>query len=451
MKGRSIALHLAVMFGLSVAIVSSVAGVAINIFQADELRRHKMEELTGRYALVERIAESLSRDDWDIMIDKLRAFTPADDSLRFIIESPEPAFAYGLDFLEAAQFDRPEEGFGTARTQSRPYVTLSRYIEPLGTRPRVRLTVALGTSDIEQAQAVLAIGVVVISALAILAVSLLGWLIARRGLAPVGALSAHARLLGEGDLSQRLPAERLPSELEGLVFSLNQALGRVQTTYQKLSAFNADVAHELRTPVSNLIGETQVALSRQRSASDLEAVLQSNLEELERLKSIINDMLFLARADEGDLAGNLIDCSLAEETRKSADFMELAFEEAGTVLEICGDARARINQSLYRRAITNLLDNAIRHGTNGHVGVSITERGGQIEITSENDAAPLPPDVLDRLFDRFFRGDPARTGSEHTHGLGLAIVKAIARMHGGEVFARQAAGRIRIGLTLPVR
>lgn len=451
MKSRSIAARLAVMFGLSVAVVSSVAGVAINIFQADELRRHKMEELQGRFALVERIAEPLTSDNWYTVIDKLEAFTPADDSLRFIVESPEPQFAYGQEFLDEAEIDRPEEGFGTARTSSRPYVTLSRYIEPVGARPRVRLTVALGTSDIEQAQAVLAVGVVVISALAILAVSALGWLIARRGLAPVDALSAHARLIGEGDLSQRLPAERLPAELEGLVISLNQALCRVQTTYQKLSAFNADVAHELRTPVSNLIGETQVALSRHRSANDLESVLQSNLEELERMKSIINDMLFLARADEGDLAENLVDCSLAEETRKSADFMELAFEEAGAALEISGDAHARINQSLYRRAITNLLDNAIRHGQNGHVVISIAQRDGQTEIASENDAAPLPSEALDRLFDRFYRGDPARPDSQHTHGLGLAIVKAIARMHGGTVFARQADGRIRIGFTLPAR
>jgi len=389
-KRRSIAVRLAVMFGLSVALVSAVAGIAINIFQADELRRHKMEELEGRFALVERIAEPLQSYSWHILIDKLEAFTPADGSLKFIVESPEPAYAYGLEFLEEAQVDWPDEGFGTARTSTRPYVTLSRYIDPLGARPGVRLTVALGTSDIEQARTVLAIGVVVISALATLAVSALGWLIARRGLAPVDALSAHARLLGEGDLSQRLPAEPLPSELEGLVVSLNQALDRVQTTYQKLSAFNADVAHELRTPVSNLIGETQVALSRQRPAGDLEAVLQSNLEEFERMKSIINDMLFLARADEGDLAENLVDCSLADETCRSADFMELAFEEAGAVLDIRGDARAQINQSLYRRAITNLLDNAIRHGRNGHVVVSITPRDGHIEIASENDAAPLP-------------------------------------------------------------
>ncbi|MFA7595685.1 MAG: histidine kinase dimerization/phospho-acceptor domain-containing protein, partial [Novosphingobium sp.] len=154
----------------------------------------------------------------------------------------------------------------------------------------------------------LAYGILFVSLLTIIAVSTLGWWIAGRGLAPVDRLSDHAQDLGEGDL-----ALRLPTELEGLVLSLNAALERLQRSHQKLSDFNADVAHELRTPLTNLIGETQVALTRDRNTGDLTAVLQSNLEELERMRAIINDMLFLARADAGDIAGNLVLVDLAEE------------------------------------------------------------------------------------------------------------------------------------------
>lgn len=474
MKARSIAGRLALMFGMAAAVVSTVAGVALYAFQAAELQRHKRAELRGRITIVERMAVHYGdTDKWAKFTDKLSDFTPGDGSLRFIVESPDPRFAFGADFLEKAGTSWPLQGFGRAgadgqapltlsrlvppqgegfaeaKADGHGYITLSRIIPALNERPQVRLTIALSRSDVDSALVALAIGVVLISALATLAVSGLGWLIARRSLAPVDRLSEHARRLGSGNLSLRLPDATLPSELEGLVLALNEALERLQKAYVKLSTFNADVAHELRTPLNNLIGGTQVALSRQRDAGEFKTVLQSNLEELERLRGIINDMLFLARADQGDLAQNLINVSLAEETRKSADFMEMLFEEAGASLRIEGDARAKAEQSLYRLAMTNLLDNAIRHGlAGGAVTVTIEDRGGDVAIGVSSPGDPIETDKLQRIFDRFYRVDPARSNSGDTHGLGLAIVKAIAQMHRGSVFAQCQNGTVRIGFTL---
>ena len=161
-------------------------------------------------------------------------------------------------------------------------------------------------------------------------------------------------------------------------------------------------------------------------------------------------MLFLAQSDRGALARDLVEVSVANEVRRSADFLDMLFEDAGATLEIVGDARARVNASLLQRAITNLLGNALQHGLHGRpVAVEIGDEAGVVTIAVRNEADPLSTAQMDRLFDRFYRVDSARADSRQNHGLGLAIVKAIATMHGGAVFARQSRGVVCIGLTLP--
>ena len=447
---RSIAGRLALMFGLAVTLVSTVAGVALFAFQSAELHRHKREELAARFVIIERMArDSTLSAKWSKLAQKLVDFTPPDGSLHFVVDSADPRFRVGTNFLAHAEWKGPREGFGKAKTSDRKYLTLARTLPAAGERPEIRLIIATGTKYMDSTQTGLAAGIVIISLLAIGAVSALGWWIARRSLVPVDRLSEHARLLGTANLALRLPTETLPAELSGLVLSLNGALDRVEESYQRLSTFNADVAHELRTPLANLMGETQVALSRTRSAPELEEVLQSNLEELDRLRRIINDMLFLARADQGEVAANLVTASLAEETRKSAEFMDAVLEDAGMTLEIRGDANAPIERALYGRAITNLLDNAVHHGeTPGQVTVTITKEGNAVSVGVSNPGRPIDPDHLVRIFDRFYRIDPARFNSEESHGFGLAVVKAVARMHGGSVFAHNEPGRVCIGFTV---
>ena len=217
----------------------------------------------------------------------------------------------------------------------------------------------------------------------------------------------------------------------------------------QLSTFNADVAHELRTPLGNLIGQTQVILSRERSVEELTEVLQSNLEELERLRTIINDMLFLAQADRGMRADNLKLTSIAAEVAKSAEFLDMLVEDAGVSWLIDGDADACIDRSLFGRAITNLLYNAIQHcDRNSTIRIQIEKTTAGVAINVSNQGIPIASHHLDRLFDRFYRVDSARTDSGTSHGLGLAIVKAIALMHGGTVFAASNTDRTTIGFTV---
>jgi two-component system heavy metal sensor histidine kinase CusS len=447
----SIAGRLTLMFAVTTGLVSALAGAAIFMFQSLELKRHQAEELNARFEIVEAMVLRLGDTaKWPLLADKLTSFTPANDTIRYRVESADPRFTYGATWPTGAQIEAPSNGFGHVHFDDRRFMTLSKVVPPYRERPAVRLIIAADTAPFDASGLVLGVGVLFVSVLTVVVVSLLGRGIARRGLAPVDRLSQHAAALNPEDLGLRMPTRELPAELEGLMASFNGALDRLQNAYTRLSSFNADVAHELRTPLSNLIGQTQVALSRARDAAELEDVLHSNLEELERLRTIINDMLFLARADQGAMAANLATTSLAALVRKTADFLDVLFDEAEVTLDVVGDATLAVDESLLGRAMTNLLDNAIRHGAGpGLVTVTIEDHGEEVCIGVRNRGAPIQDCHLALLFDRFYRLDPARENSGDSHGLGLAVVKAVAAMHGGGVFARCEHGEVLVGLLLP--
>ena len=284
----------------------------------------------------------------------------------------------------------------------------------------------------------------------IIAIAIIGWKLAKTSLQPVDILSRHAQNISPQNLSARLPNTNLPDELSGLVLSFNGALERLEESYNKLSTFSSDVAHELRTPLGNLIGQTEVALSRPRTKEELEEVMHSNLEELERLRTIINEMLFLSRADHGEIATNLKSASLAQIITETAEFLEVVFEESGHKLYISGDTTALVETNLLKRAMTNLLTNAIQHGSpHSDINVDISTKDQKIIISVTNKGENIPEHELNQIFNRFYRVSKERKNSGSNHGLGLAIVKAIANMHGGEVFAQSQNGNITIGFTLP--
>ncbi|HEX7687061.1 MAG TPA: heavy metal sensor histidine kinase, partial [Burkholderiaceae bacterium] len=273
------------------------------------------------------------------------------------------------------------------------------------------------------------------------------------GLRPLQALSRAARDLRPKRRAQRLPDEHLPVELRQLADAFNGALVRQEEAYQQLEAFNADVAHELRTPLANMIGGTQVALARQRSAAEFQEALQSNLEELERLRSIVNDMLFLARADQGEAATGVAQAELAREIELTIEFFEPLLDEHAMTVAVEGELRAQatMNVALFRRALTNLLQNAIEHSADGaRLVVAVTPRADSTWISVTNPGGTVAAEHLPRLFDRFYRVDSARhdPGERHGHGLGLAIVRAVASMHGGAVSAASADGVTTVAFSL---
>ena len=290
---------------------------------------------------------------------------------------------------------------------------------------------------------------VLVCALGVAATVGLGAWVTRRGLEPLRRLSGEAAGIHPEALSRRLTLLDGASELVPLVAGFNEALDRIDDAYRQLQSFSADVAHELRTPLATLISGTEVALSRSRTASDLQGVLASNLEDLRALASMVNDMLFLAHADRGVLADNLATVSLRSEASAVADYLEASLDEGVHALRIDGDVQARVNASLLRRALVNLVTNAARYTPpGGTIVVTLATRDDVPVVTVSNPGPAIPEGTATRMFERFWRGDLSRTHALERHGLGLAIVRAIARMHGGEVFADSRDGNTHVGFTL---
>ncbi|MBN8750609.1 MAG: two-component sensor histidine kinase [Sphingomonas sp.] len=287
------------------------------------------------------------------------------------------------------------------------------------------------------------------AALGTAVISLTGALLVRRGLRPLKRLAQETGAAGPDHPGHRIEPNGYARELQPWIAQFNGLLGRVEAAYAQLEAFNADVAHELRTPLSNLIAQAEIELGRDRTLEELKNVLESQLEEARRLTTIVTDMLFLSKADRGAQARRGQPVSLAAQVMAVAEFQEAALEDAHLKVEISGERVLSMDTGLVRRAVSNLVSNATRYATRGSVvRVTIDSQGDQIRLVVQNVGPDIPSEAIPRLFERFYRAEPSRAGSATHHGLGLAIVAAIARMHGGRTFAESREGVTRIGLTL---
>jgi two-component system heavy metal sensor histidine kinase CusS len=231
-----------------------------------------------------------------------------------------------------------------------------------------------------------------------------------------------------------------------LAESLNDMLARLEESFKRLSDFSSDLAHELRTPVSNLMTQTQVALSKTRSSAEYREVLESNCEEFDRLSRMISDMLFLAKSENGLIVPGQESFDLADEVTALFDFYGALAEENGVSLGLEGSGQVTGDRLMLRRAIGNLLSNALRYTPSGGrivVTVSVVRDSFDAEavhLSVENTGEPIPPEHLSRLFDRFYRVDASRRNSGDGAGLGLAITRSILRSHGGDIEGRTGKG-----------
>ncbi|MFZ4538266.1 heavy metal sensor histidine kinase [Propionivibrio sp.] len=279
----------------------------------------------------------------------------------------------------------------------------------------------------------------------------LGWVAVRRGLAPLQAIRQKAEGITAHKLDARLTLDWVPAELADLVDTLNAMLSRLEESFRRLSDFSSDLAHELRTPVSNLLTQTQVTLSRTRTPDEYRDVLVSNVEEFERLSRMIADMLFIAKADEGQIVPSREKMELEQVAADLIDFYRLIADEKGIALSSSGNGQIMGDSLMIRRAISNLLSNAIRHTeSGGSVSVAIEPYdASRVSIVVTNSGATIPAIHLPRLFDRFYRADPSRHWEGTHSGLGLAIVKSIVQAHGGEVSVQSAAGNTSFIMVIP--
>ena len=273
-----------------------------------------------------------------------------------------------------------------------------------------------------------------------IASTLIAITVTRRGLRPLGQMRRALERVQPAHLNERIDPERWPSELRPLAASFDDMLGRLEDSFTRLSQFSADLAHELRTPVGNMLGEAQVALTRDRSPKEYRAVIESAATECERLSSIIDNLLFLARAEsaEQQVNGSVFNGRFAIE--KIASFYEVSAEDAQIKITCNGEAEVFADPLLFNRAVGNLVENALRFTPKGgEIQISLQHSNTAAQISVRDSGSGIAPEHLPRVFDRFYRGDPSRSSAGT--GLGLALVKSIADLHHGSVSIASEIGR----------
>ncbi|MEI2415305.1 heavy metal sensor histidine kinase [Orrella sp. JC864] len=449
----SIAQRLSVMFAVVAAVIFSVLAVALYNVSADAVRRQIQGELYFQHTLLDPMIKQRTAAQWDYVRGKLDSLSEVEGRFRYWLLAEDARYRHGEPIARRSTAWRGKDGFKVVKDeQGKPWGVLARDIPAYHDRPAVSLVVAMDCTAYLKTKNVIQQFLALACALGILLVALFGYWIARLGLEPVRRLSSQANALPPDDPRKRLDTGRLPPEILELAASFNNALSRRETAWRQLEGFNADVAHELRTPLTNLIGQTQVALAHPRDSRELQELLASNLEEFERMSSIVNDMLFLSRADSGQRAAELSEVSLREEALKTMEYLEPSFAQRNLAVSLEGDQVARVDKRLFHRALANLLANSARYAHAGsQVRVKIAREGDSVKVAVCDEGDPIPPAQQARLFERFYRGDAARSGSEAHHGLGLSIVRAIAAMHGGDVFVSSRDGVNTFGFSLPLQ
>lgn len=342
-------------------------------------------------------------------------------------------------FIDLSQSDKKAHKWHSAKGKVYRLITIQVASNATG-QPKRKIQMGLdGTAEealIDEYAGYLA-GVLLIG---ILITAVLGIVATRRGLKPLADITKATEHIHASQLHERINASHWPQELVALAGAFDSMLDRLEESFNRLSQFSADLAHELRTPINNLRGESEVALSKPRDAEEYREILASSLEEYDRLSRITDSLLFLAKADSALTdSTQFLDTSLPfaadKEIKKVIDFYEALAAEQSIEVNCIGEATLNADPILFQRAISNLLSNALRYTpSGGKVTFSIyTAENKAIEIVCCDTGVGIAPQHLPKIFDRFYRVNPSRTSHTEGAGLGLAIVKSITRLHGGEI------------------
>jgi two-component system heavy metal sensor histidine kinase CusS len=280
--------------------------------------------------------------------------------------------------------------------------------------------------------------------LGLIASALVAVTVTRRALRPLAEMKRSLERVQPAHLSERIEPAQWPRELQPVVTAFDGMLDRLEDSFTRLSQFSADLAHELRTPIGNMLGEAQVALTRERSSEEYRSIIESTAAECERLSGIIDNLLFLARAEsaEQQIERSLFNGRAALE--KIAGFYQTAAEDRHVNIECSGEGQIFADPALFNRAVGNLIDNALRFTIDGgNIGISVRGTPETTEISVTDTGSGIAPEHLPHVFDRFYRGDASRSSAGT--GLGLALVKSIVDLHGGSA---RIESKLRRGTTV---
>jgi two-component system, OmpR family, heavy metal sensor histidine kinase CusS len=404
-------------------------------------------------------------DDWDGLREEIELESAArryqqfyirllDDRNVALLTTPEMEEQLDLSEL-TAQTQRSERAKSIKGKNGRLFFVMSAPATVGNSTKTDTLQIAI---DVSQQEELLALcrrrfWMILLGTLAIF--PLVGYQIAHRGIRPVREVATTARHISSTNLHERIQPEGYPSELASLADTFNKMLDGLEESFDRISRFSADIAHDLRTPVNNIRGEAEVALARARTVDEYREVLCSCLEEAVRLSDLIGDLLFLARAESPLAHLHRESINVGELLLGIREYYDAPAADRGVSLSTAVPNEpviAQLDRTLLQRAVGNLVSNALAHTPPGKsvvLGTAVEPAAVRIDVSDAGEG--IPPDALPRVFDRFFRVDQSRSQASGGTGLGLAIVQSIMLLHGGNVEIASKVGEgTHVTLRVPV-
>jgi two-component system heavy metal sensor histidine kinase CusS len=302
------------------------------------------------------------------------------------------------------------------------------------------IQVAQDRSSDEQVERNFAVLAIVLLAASVLASTLIAITVTKRGLRPLGQMARSLGRVGPTHFKEHVAPGGWPCELQPLAMAFDEMLKRLDDSFTRLSQFSADLAHELRTPVANMLGEAQVALTRDRTPAEYRETIESTIGECERLSGIVDNLLFVARVDAAREPIALKRFNARAAVEKIAAFYQTIADDHHVAISCSGEGQIHADPALFERAVGNLVDNALRFTPeNGSIRIALAERAADFEVAVSDNGRGIAPEHLPRVFDRFYRAESSR-GSDGA-GLGLALVKSIVDLHNGSARIQSEVGR----------
>jgi two-component system heavy metal sensor histidine kinase CusS len=452
-RRRSIALQLILLFTLAAALLLACG---LGIFYSIVVRHAFAEDNAVLADKIFALSADLRENGPEIFAEEVgaegaREHTPysirmLDSEGRIVAETP------GMDRLIPAQVFPVARETGEAVRNRHDYRTAAKLFSLVSFNERLNgqtytLQMAQDRSSDEKIERNFAVLFVVVLSGGVLASALIAIIVTRHGLQPLRQMAQALERIGPDQLKQRIGSKRWPRELQPLAMAFDQMLTRLDNSFTRLSQFSADLAHELRTPIANMLGEAQVALTRERTAAEYRETIESTVAECERLSRIVDNLLFVARADAASepIARKRFDARAAVE--KIAEFYQTIADDHHVTISCSGNGQIYADPDLFERAVGNLLDNALRFTPeHGSIRIGLSKNNSDFEVAIHDNGCGIPAEHLPHVFDRFYRVKSSR-GSDGA-GLGLALVKSIVDLHGGSANIHSEFGR---GTTVTLR
>src|SRR5215475_4950510 len=445
-KPRSIAFQLILLFTLAAALLLACGlGVFYSIVAHHAFAEDNAVLADKLFAL----SADLRENGPEIFSEELRARRPGqhapywirilDSQGRTIAETPEMDRLIPTQIFPVAR--EPAEAIRTRKDyrSAGKLFSLVSFNEHSGGEPYT-LQLAQDRSSDEQVERNFALLFIAVLLGGVVASALIAIIVTRRGLRPLREMTESLGRIGPDQLKERIGSTGWPHELQPLAIAFDQMLKRLDDSFTRLSQFSADLEHELRTPIANMLGEAQVALTRDRTADEYRETIESTVAECERLSRIVDNLLFVARVDAArePIARKRFDARAAVE--KIAGFYQTIAEEHHVAIACSGEGQIHADPDLFERAVGNLLDNALRFTPeNGSIQIALCRHEADFEVAVSDNGCGIAVEHLPRVFDRFYRAESSR-GSDGA-GLGLALVKSIVDLHGGSTTIESNPGR----------